>query len=464
MKLSKNRLNKIKLKRNASRKKYNLRRKKSAHENTNKKNRRNPHLKSKTLKIYRKHVGGRDDENKTSGVNEIRVATDKPDKAETTPEPKVEVEANKNAQANTNTEINTEAQSANTSSSLNTISESLKQYECDPSKIDTNVPSDIEEAERKYHKIDLSLLYCSGENTSAILEKWSQYIDEFEKRFGRFPEEFTISSQCKDLFIGNLNYNQVPDTKILADQKILEYIELEKKDLNTNQGKCHSSIDAALKLYMTNLNQKYPRMEEPDEEPTTDPQEEQQSSTGCSSKDIEIDTLFTDENKNNTCNVANKKKMLLQLHPDKNIGCLKDSTAKFQAFTNKYEELCNESAKSEETGAGTDNDTEDKTVPIAIPKAVPMAVPMAVPTADKNENDNENVNDVDNKSEQPDTKVEPADMEKNTNIEVNLNENDINDNLKRVSVDIVIPRNAEVLVRNYANNNANETLTNIASK
>ena len=91
MKLSKNRLHKIKLKRNASRKKYNLRRKKSAHENTNKKNRRNPHLKSKTLKVYRKLVGGRDDANKTSVANEIPVATDKTDKAETMPEPKVEV-------------------------------------------------------------------------------------------------------------------------------------------------------------------------------------------------------------------------------------------------------------------------------------------------------------------------------------------------------------------------------------
>jgi hypothetical protein len=158
--------------------------------------------------------------------------------------------------------------------------------------------------------------------------------------------------------------------------------------------------------------------------------------------------------------------MLLQLHPDKNIGCLKDSTAKFQAFTNKYEELCNQPAEPEqsgdesgnetgdETSDSNNNDTEDKTEPIAVPTAVPTAVPSA----------NENVNDIDNKSEQPDNKVEPADMEKNTNIEVNVNENDINDNLKRVSVDIVIPRNAEVLVRNYANNNANETLTNIASK
>ena len=258
------------------------------------------------------------------------------------------------------------------------------------------------------------------------MEKWSQYIDEFEKKFGKFPEEFTILSQCRDLFVGNLNYNQVPDTKVLADKKILEYIELEKKDLNTNQGKCQSSIDAALKLYMTNLNKKYPSMEESGEEPATDQQEEQKSSVGCSSKDIEIDTLFTDENKDNTCNVANKKKMLLQLQPDKNTGCLTDSTAKFQAFTNKYKELCNQPAETKQTGDETGDSTDGKTEPT-------------------------------------ETETE-TETEKNTNIEVNVNENDINDNLKRVSVDIVIPRNAEVLVRNYANNNVNETLTNIASK
>jgi hypothetical protein len=55
MKLSKNRLHKIKLKRNASRKKYNLRKKKGKYENSHKKHTRNPHLKRKTMKIY---IGG----------------------------------------------------------------------------------------------------------------------------------------------------------------------------------------------------------------------------------------------------------------------------------------------------------------------------------------------------------------------------------------------------------------------
>ena len=56
MKLSKNRIHKIKLKRNSSRKKYNLRRKKGKYENSRKKGKRNTHLKNKTMKIY---IGGK---------------------------------------------------------------------------------------------------------------------------------------------------------------------------------------------------------------------------------------------------------------------------------------------------------------------------------------------------------------------------------------------------------------------
>jgi hypothetical protein len=56
MKLSKNRLNKIKAKKNPSRKKFPLRNKnKGKYEKTQKKRTRNTHIKQKTLKIY---IGG----------------------------------------------------------------------------------------------------------------------------------------------------------------------------------------------------------------------------------------------------------------------------------------------------------------------------------------------------------------------------------------------------------------------
>ena len=50
MKLSKNRLNKIKLKRNASRKKYKLRTQRGQYENSKKRYKRDTHLNRKTLK------------------------------------------------------------------------------------------------------------------------------------------------------------------------------------------------------------------------------------------------------------------------------------------------------------------------------------------------------------------------------------------------------------------------------
>jgi hypothetical protein len=52
MKLSKNRLNKIKLKRNASRKKYKLRTQRGQYENSKKRYKRDTHLNRKTLKVY----------------------------------------------------------------------------------------------------------------------------------------------------------------------------------------------------------------------------------------------------------------------------------------------------------------------------------------------------------------------------------------------------------------------------
>ena len=44
-----------------------------------------------------------------------------------------------------------------------------------------------------------------------------------------------------------------------------------------------------------------------------------------------------------------------------------------------------------------------------------------------------------------------------------VNESEFNEKLKRVTVDVVIPREAEVIVRNYAKNTANETLTGIST-
>ena len=63
MKLSKNRLHRIKRKKNGSKRKKVFRKNKRSHQNTQKKYHRHPNLKNKTLKIY---VGGADTIPKTS--------------------------------------------------------------------------------------------------------------------------------------------------------------------------------------------------------------------------------------------------------------------------------------------------------------------------------------------------------------------------------------------------------------
>mgnify|MGYP005635054247 FL=1 len=63
MKLSKNRLHRIKRKKNGSKRKKVFRKNKRSHQNTQKKHHRHPNLKNKTLKIY---VGGADTIPKTT--------------------------------------------------------------------------------------------------------------------------------------------------------------------------------------------------------------------------------------------------------------------------------------------------------------------------------------------------------------------------------------------------------------
>ena len=56
---------------------------------------------------------------------------------------------------------------------------------------------------------------------------------------------------------------------------------------------------------------------------------------------------------------------------------------------------------------------------------------------------------------------QPTDL--NGNIELEINEKDFNPELKRVNIEVFIPRDAQVVVRDYAKNNATETLNNIST-
>ena len=75
---------------------------------------------------------------------------------------------------------------------------------------------------------------------------------------------------------------------------------------------------------------------------------------------------------------------------------------------------------------------------------------------------------TDTSTEPTDTSTEPTDTSTeptngNGNIVLEVNETEFNENLKRVTVDVFIPKEAEVIVRNYAKNTANETLSGIST-
>ena len=77
MKLSKNRLHRIKRKKNCSKRKKVFRKNKRSHQNTQKKHHRHPNLKNKTLKIY---VGGADSIPQTSTKPNVGQSSSKKEK------------------------------------------------------------------------------------------------------------------------------------------------------------------------------------------------------------------------------------------------------------------------------------------------------------------------------------------------------------------------------------------------
>ena len=56
---------------------------------------------------------------------------------------------------------------------------------------------------------------------------------------------------------------------------------------------------------------------------------------------------------------------------------------------------------------------------------------------------------------------QPTDL--SGNIELQINEKNFNTELKRVNIEVFIPRNAQIIVRDYAKNNVAETLHDISN-
>jgi len=152
-----------------------------------------------------------------------------------------------------------ESNARTTNTTKNDVIKSLDQFDCDPTKIDTTVPDNKEEATNKINTIDSYLFTCANnENESQILDLWLEYLDNYKEKHGELPQGMNIINKCKALFSGNMNYDIVPENYSDALEKSLQYIDLLTKDEGTNNSVCKGSILAALNIYSANMDNKFP--------------------------------------------------------------------------------------------------------------------------------------------------------------------------------------------------------------
>ena len=477
MKLSKNKLNKIKLKRNASRKKHNLRKqKKSVYESSKKRNKRNTHLKRRTLKMY---LGGLSD-----NVTTV------------------------NTRTGTNDNADIYGQENNVKKAVDTLS----QYVCDPNKLDTIVPDDIDDAVKKYNELDNSIIFCPDDNKIEILDKWAKYIEMFETKFGKKPSGFTITPSCEWLFVGDINYNTIPDTMELAKEKLGQYVNL----LQTNNGnECRGSIEGALAIYFDKIQRQFPELTT--EPATTEPATAEPATAepaiaepataepataepaAITNKDIKnIFSNLTDGTGKDTISLVKFIKFLKgadnseanlvrkvigfdepitlseitkgkDTSSEANILNLPKNSQIFNSLFRTYTLFTNQ--------VGGDEPSTQPDIPTNITEISESQFADFINCGqyrDKSKNifDCKNVKipmSTDNSTEpSTDNSTEPTDnstrsTDNNGNIVLEVNETDFNETLKRVTVDVFIPKEAEVIVRNYAKNTANETLTGLSN-
>ncbi len=249
MKLSKNKINKIKLKKHQSRKQYYLKKRTNdRHDNSKKKNPVVKNLRNKTVKIY---TG--------SGNISSDQTESKPEIPSATTSKSIDVDTMKVPLTNISTNVN--ANAANT----------LGVYTCDPDNINIDVPDNIDDAETKYNDIYNSFLVCTSDDDdkrTKMLQKWYEYVSKFEETYKKLPDGMTIRPDCMNLFVGNMNYNNIPDNKEDAKLKLGKYMALLEENYK-NKHACADSIQTAIDYYLKLMELKYPDVfnEDTTEEP-----------------------------------------------------------------------------------------------------------------------------------------------------------------------------------------------------
>ena len=111
---------------------------------------------------------------------------------------------------------------------------SLNKYECDPEKLNIDVPDREAEAWKKMKEIDDEIIWCSSNTLEkddnfckmiALLEKSLDFMEEYEKKFGKKLAEDEIDEKTDKLFKekNESNYELVPFNDKAAAKDKLEH-------------------------------------------------------------------------------------------------------------------------------------------------------------------------------------------------------------------------------------------------
>ena len=144
---------------------------------------------------------------------------------------------------------------------------SLNKYECDPEKLNIDVPDTEAEAKKKMKDIDDEIIWCSsntlkGDDNSckliALLEKSLDFMNAYEKNFGKKLAEDEIGEKNDKLFKEEDKYNYElvpsPNNKAAAKDKLENFNTLFKNPKFNN-----TDILKAMYIYFRKAKKLYPQ-------------------------------------------------------------------------------------------------------------------------------------------------------------------------------------------------------------
>ena len=482
---------------NKSRKKRILRKKATTHYKSKRRHQKKQDMKRKTMKIY---VGGVS--SRATQIKEPKAVSipDVPVKADSIPDVPVKADSVPDVPVKADSVPDVPVKVANPALAA---AATLDSYDasspnCLVSNFNSEVPDDESEAEEKYNKIADSLEKCPEEEQLEFVVVWGDYIDKFKAKFNKDPKQFVINKDCDKLFEGYMNFNNVPDDKMEAKEKLSKYIELISTD-----DKCSDSVLNAISIYTDKMYETYPELKDEIPEPTTPPVPEDDAVIPFT--EFELEQLYNQYKSSNRkfkqtgfiklltakTSIGNKIRKLFDIPNDAtNASAYTTGTPLNKMFANIINTIGkNDKDDKDDTSlpvkdvnnisfiefksfieCGTYRDKSDKDfncVNVKTPDTPTDDIPSdsgstAPPTDDI---------PSDSGSTAPSTDDVPTDDVPNVsgvvppseNIELQINEKGFDGALKRVDISIFVPHDSKVLVRDYAKETAKEAITGLSN-